>query len=269
MSMNTEECLRQGDLQAARQSAVAEVKASPGDESKRFVLFLVFCFLGEWDKARKQLEFIKVHTPAKAANVLAYENILQAEISRHLVWSGSDVADFLPEKPGYATIYARVKACYSEDSAQARRLIDEIWASLPGINAEIDGKVFSSFHETDSVLSFCLEAFVYEKYVWIPFAEIRELTIAKPQKLIDLLWASAQLTTLAGLTLNCYLPVLYPNSFQHQDDRVKLGRMTDWIDLGNGLAKGVGQHVYAGAQDDISFLSMGEMTFKTESITNE
>jgi len=267
--MNTEEFLRQGNLQAARQSAVAEVKASPGDGSKRFVLFLIFCFLGEWDKARKQLEFIKVHTPDQAANVLVCENILQAEISRHLVWDGSDLADFLPEKPGYAAIYARVKACYGEDSAQARILIEDIWETLPSVNALIDGKVFSRFQETDSVLSFCLEAFVYEKYVWIPFTEIRELTIAKPRKLIDLLWVSAQLTTLAGLTLNCYLPVLYPNSFKHQDDRVKLGRMTDWIDLGNGLAQGVGQHVYAGAEDDISLLSIEEMTLKTESITNE
>ena len=79
---------------------------------------------------------------------------------------------------------------------------------------------------------------------------------------MDLLWTSAQITTWDGLTLNCFLPVLYPESFRHEDDRLKRGRMTDWMDLGQGFYQGVGQHVFQVGEKEIGILEIEEAVFK-------
>jgi type VI secretion system protein ImpE len=72
-----------------------------------------------------------------------------------------------------------------------------------------------------------------------------------------------------GLTLNCFLPVLYPDSFQHEDDRLKLGRMTDWTDLGPGFHQGFGQHVYQVGDDDVAILEIREAVFNSFEVENK
>jgi type VI secretion system protein ImpE len=70
-------------------------------------------------------------------------------------------------------------------------------------------------------------------------------------------------TTREGLTLNCFLPVLYPESFRHEDDQLKLGRMTDWTDLGPGFHQGFGQHVFQVGEDEVGILEIREAVFNS------
>ncbi|MBW2706080.1 MAG: hypothetical protein JRD84_07205, partial [Deltaproteobacteria bacterium] len=127
----------------------------------------------------------------------------------------------------------------------------------------------TGFSETDTRLTCFLEAFVHERYVWLPLEMLRELTLPEPQTLLDLLWASAQITMQGGLTLNCFLPVLYPDSFQQEDDQLKLGRMTDWTDLGSGFHQGFGQHVYQVGDDDVAILEIREAVFNSFEVENK
>ncbi len=50
--------LRSGDIDGARAALVDIVRSRPGDDKARMFLFQLFCVLGEWDKARKQLEVL-------------------------------------------------------------------------------------------------------------------------------------------------------------------------------------------------------------------
>ena len=141
--------------------------------------------------------------------------------------------------------------------------MDQIKDQLPEISGTLNGNPFVGLSNTDTQLSFFLEAFVHERYVWLPFEALRELSMPEPKTMLDLLWASAQVTTRDGLTLNCYLPVLYPDSFRHEDDRLKMGRMTDWTDLGAGFNRGVGQHVLQVGEEDIGILEIREAVMNT------
>ena len=91
---------------------------------------------------------------------------------------------------------------------------------------------------------------------------IRELIISEPKTLFDLLWIPAHVTTQEGLSIGCYLNVLYPGSSAHEDDRVKLGRMTDWIPLAGPFFKGVGQHVFQIGEEEMAILEIREVSFK-------
>ncbi len=126
----------------------------------------------------------------------------------------------------------------------------------------MNGRDFTGFRDTDTFLSLFIEFFVHERYLWVPMESIRELSVSPPKTLYDLLWIPARLTTWEGLSANGYLPVLYPDSFSHEDDRIKLGRMTDWVSLGGSFSKGMGQHVFQVGEEEISLLEIQEAHFK-------
>jgi protein involved in temperature-dependent protein secretion len=44
---------------------------------------------------------------------------------------------------------------------------------------------------------------------------------------------------------------------------MKLGRSTDWVALGGGFSKGVGQHVFQVGEEDIGILEIREAVFNS------
>ena len=88
--------------------------------------------------------------------------------------------------------------------------------------------------------------------------------VSPPQNLIDLVWAKGRITTWEGLTMGCFLPVLYPNSFESDDDRIRLGRLTQWQSLGGAYAKAIGQHVYEVGGTDRSIFELKEVVFSLD-----
>ena len=262
--MDAKELIKAGKLAEARHELIEAVKSSPADISSRTLLFQVLAFYGEWEKARRHLELIATQDPDRAIGVQAYSNIIQAEAERLEVFQNNRRPSFLPEAPPYADRYESAWQMVGDKKFnEAEALFNQIHAERPRIAGTLNGKEFSGFKETDARLSRFLEAFVHERYVWIPFESLRELLLMPPTKLFDLLWASAQITTWKGLTLNCLLPVTYPESFRHADDQMKLGRMTDWTDLGAGFHQGVGQHVFQVGEEDIGILEIREALFNS------
>jgi type VI secretion system protein ImpE len=55
--------------------------------------------------------------------------------------------------------------------------------------------------------------------------------------------------------------VIYPGSSAHPDEAMKLGRLTDWIDLGQGLSRGIGQRLFLIDGQEIPMLDIEEVNF--------
>lgn len=260
--MDSTDLIKAGRLPEARKQLVEEVKSAPADMGKRTLLFQTLAFCGEWDRAERHLETMGAQDASMEAAVQVYRDLLGAERERIEVTKLGQRASFLPEAPPYVELhYAAWEKVVEEKIGEARELFAEIEAQRPKISGTLDGISFTGFKNTDTFLSYFLEAIVHERYTWIPFESIRELSIQPPQTLFDLLWSTALVTTWEGLTLNCYLPVLYPESFLHEDDRVKLGRMTDWTPLGGAFAKGRGQHVFQVGEEEKAILEIQEASF--------
>jgi len=260
--MNAIDLIKEGRLLEARKLLVEEVKAAPADSGKRTLLFQVLIFLGEWDKAGRHLETIAAQDPARDLGVQTYRNLITAEKERIEVINFNRIPSFLPETPPYfETYYAGLKNLLKKNLDAAKEHFDQTTALRPTVSGTVNGKPFAGFSDTDSFLSPFLETFVHERYVWIPFEYIRELVISSPKTLFDLIWVEGHITTWEGLTMNCYLPVLYPDSFAHEDERIKLGRMTDWISLGGLFSKGLGQHVFQIGDEEMAILEIREALF--------
>ena len=260
--MDAKDLIKAGKLSEARVQLAEEVKAKPGDIGKRTLLFQVLAFCGEWDKAERHLDAIGAQDVAADIGVQVYRNLLCAERNRIAVSNLKHRPSFLPETPSYLeTYYAAWTKVSEQKIEEAKALFDQIDAQRPVVSGTVNGKRFTDFKDTDSFLSLFLEGIVHERYVWIPFESIRELVVSAPKTLFDLLWITAHITTWEGLTMNCYLPVLYPESFLHKDDRVKLGRMTDWHPLGGPFTKGNGQHVFQVGEKELGILEIREALF--------
>ena len=264
--MSSKELIKAGRLSEARKQLVEDVKSSPADLSKRTLLFQVLAFCGEWDKAERHLDAIAVQDSNRETGVQVYKNLIHAEKQRLEVSRLNDRSSCMPETPHYLeTYYAAWQKVAEKKIDEANELFEQIFAQRPMISGTVNGKRFAGFKDTDTFLSLFLEAIIYERYVWIPFESIRELSITPPTTLFDLLWTMARITTWEGLTTNCYLPVLYPESFLHEDDRVKLGRMTDWTPLGGAFSKGMGQHVFQAGDEEMAILEIREAVFNVPS----
>ncbi len=265
--MDVRDLIKAGKLAEARSMLVEAVKSSPANLNNRTLLFQVQAYGGEWDKARRQLEIIAKQDAGREVGVQVYLNLIQAEAERTEVTQQYSVPSFMPKTPPYAGRYGdALQKLKDQDFETSEAIFNEIWQGGSAISGTLNGREFTGFSDTDTRLAGILEAFVHERYVWLPLEALREVILPEPQSLLDLLWASAQVTMVDGLTLNCFLPVLYPDSFRHEDDLLKLGRMTDWTDLGRGMLQGWGQHVYQVGDDDVGILEIREMIFNTHEV---
>ncbi len=262
--MDSKDLIKAGRLSEAREQLIEEVKSSPADVSKRTLLFQVLAFCGEWNKAESHLETIAVQDSGRETGVQVYKNLIHAERVRVEVLKRKSRPSFLPKTPPYIEMYyAALEKLVEKKIEEVKELFDRIEIQRPVISGTVNGKDFTGFRDTDTFLSIFLEAIVHERCIWIPFESIRELSISPPKTLFDLLWITARITTWEGLTMNCYLPVTYTESFLHEDDRIKLGRMTDWTPLGGPFLKGSGQHVFQIGEEEIPILEIQEVLFKT------
>ncbi len=260
--MDAKEFIRAGRLKEARDSLTQSLRGSPADAASRTLLLQVLMFYGEWEKAEQHVDVLAAQSPKAAEWTAPVKSILHAEKERRTVFGHLHQTAFLPEPPPYIDAYgAAVDHLNQGDVDTAKALMDKILDQRPPVTGAVNGTHFEGFIDTDTLLTCFMEAFIYEKYVWIPIESIRLISLSSPQNLLDLLYTSAEIVTWDGLTVNAYLPVRYPGSSEQPDDRLKMGRMTEWVGLGGPFSKAVGQHVYAAGDQDISILEVQEIVF--------
>lgn len=270
--MHTKEAkslIRSGKLREAREYLAQVVRKKPGDVAARTLLFQVLILHGEWEKAERHCDMISAQDEKAFFGVGVFKNLLQAEKERDAAIALSRRPAFLPEAPKYFEKYdAALRKLADGETEEAARLFDDIEAERPVIEGTLNGERFSGFRDTDACFVGFLEIMAHDRYVWIPFEAIRELIVTEPESLFDLIWVPGRITLWDGMTINAFLPVCYPGSGNAEDDRIKMGRLTDWAPLGHGLHRAAGQHVYEIGGKDVSLLEIREVLFTRAAATD-
>lgn len=200
--MTPHELFRAGRLQDAIQTLGGELRNDPTDEKRRVFLFELLCFAGEWQRAEKQLNVLAGATAGAGMGALVYRSAIAGERNRQVFFEN------------------RQYAVPSEGPDPAPK---------PG---RLNGEPFQTIEDADPRIGARLEIFLAGEYLWVPFAHLRSVTIGAPRLLRDLLWSSA--AVMAGPELRgqdfgeIIIPNLYPFSWRHAREAVKLGRETDW-----------------------------------------
>src|ERR1700686_446980 len=84
-----------GKLNEAIQELLLEVKANPGDASRRTFLFELSCLAGDWGRAERQLDVIGHQSAEAELGVMVYRANINAERERRRVFAEGVQPHFL------------------------------------------------------------------------------------------------------------------------------------------------------------------------------
>lgn len=265
--MKAKELLETNQLSAAVAELNQEVKSRPTDPRLRTFLFELLCFEGEFQRAQIQLDVIGHQSENASVGVEVYRNLIRAEIARRRLFSDGLRPTFLFEPPPYVALHLDAVNCLRGGNApEAKALLKKSEQQRSSLNGQAAGQKFSTFRDSDDRLAPILELFIKNTYVWLPFEQLRKLTIAEPKQLRDLLWVPATIEMGDGQGGEVFVPVLYAGSEQDSNEQVRLGRITEWLDLGDGLAGGVGQRTFVIDEGERSLLELREVEFGVGSV---
>jgi type VI secretion system protein ImpE len=147
------------------------------------------------------------------------------------------------------------------NTAEARRTLDRAEEERPALLGRMNGEAFTDFRDYDDFFAPVLEIIVQDKYTWLPFERIVRMEIDEPKQLRDLLWASASIETKDN-EIRAFLPTLYPATSDEANDMVRLGRMTDWKEMGEELYLGRGLHLFAVSGAEKALLEVRSIEFE-------
>lgn len=250
-----------GDLSAAVEEITREVKANPADMPRRVFLFELLCFAGEWARAARQLDVIGHQGVGTEIGAQVYRNCLRAELDRARLLRDGLQPHFLTDPPAYVDAHLEaLSRLRSGDTAGARELLDRAEEERPALSGSLDGRLFGDFRDYDDFFAPVLEVIVHDKYTWLPYEQVRSVRFEPPAQLRDLVWATADIET-AESEMRALVPVLYAGSGAHPDDLVRLGRATDWRELGPELYAGAGLRVFAADGVEVPALEVRTLEF--------
>jgi type VI secretion system protein ImpE len=257
------ELLDTGHLDGAIEALTQEVKANPSDATRRIFLFELLCFAGQLDRAEKQIDALGQESAQASLAVQVYKSNVAAEKQRLKLYREGAPPHFLNEPPAYADLQVEgIRKLASGDTAGARELFDRAEEERPSVAGKWNGKAFLDFRDYDDAVGGVLELIVKDKYAWLPFEQIRSIQMRPPGKLRDLLWIPTRVEALDGTIGEVFVFALYAGSSDSKNENARLGRMTDWREVGDGLVAGVGQRLFLVDEADEPILEARTIEFE-------
>ncbi len=249
--------LESGNLGGAIEAALALVKANPTDGSARIFLFELSIFAGDWERAKRQLDVIGHQDTTAMIGSKIYEQCIIAEGKRADFFSKAAKPEFLATPPDY--IYGLLTAnnrVIEDNLAETRNILDKAEEERPAFACKINGKDVEDFRDYNDLTSSILEVIIKDSYVWVPFEQIVKITFTAPKSLRDLFWLQATLETDNGTNGDVFIPALYNSSWRSGDDKIRLGKVTDWRDIGEDIFVGEGTKLFATGSEHKTILDL-------------
>jgi len=251
-----------GNLTGAVEAALRLVKTNPTDAIARTFLFELSCFAGDWDRAEKQLDVIGHQDTNAMIGSLIYRQNFKAERDRMKLFSDGLKPQFMTAVPPYVEdLFQAVNRLREGNTVEARSLLDRVEESRPAFHCTVNGEAFSDFRDYNDLTMCVFEAFHKDAYMWLPFESVQKIEFFAPKTLRDLYWIQAKVDLTTGLGGEMFLPALYSGSWKSDNDQVRLGRMTDWRDLGDELFTGEGTKLFWMDGKDKSILDIRTIEF--------
>lgn len=252
--MTYKELFQSGQLQRAADAVTQELRNYPNDTGRRSFLFEALCFLGDYDRAQKQLDIINQQDEKADWVVQVYKNLLVAERKRQSLFAEGIPPEFFEDPPKHVQQHLEAVRRWHTRSPQVVDLLSAAEQHRPLLTGRLGDISFEEIRDCDDLLAPVLEIHVMQDYIWIPWDQVVELEISPPERPRDLIWAPIRVQTTGGRQQRGYLPLLYVNSFWASDEQIKLGRTTDWASELEGVTCGVGQKMILAGNEAYSLL---------------
>lgn len=258
--MNASELYNAGKLAEAIDAQIQEVKNHPADHAKRLFLFELLVFTGDLDRARRQIDAVQYEEMELSTAVMAYRRLLDSEQARRQLFKDGVAPRFFGEQPQHVHLRLEAVELLRENRpADAGQFLAKAQDAAPAIDGDLNNKAFDGLRDADDLFGMVLEVMAQGAYYWVPMEQVESVTMNPPRFPRDLIWIAARLELKDGSGGNVHLPAFYPNTHEHADNQIKLGRSTDWKTLENGPTMGVGTHLFLAGDDAVSLLEWRQL----------
>ena len=262
-----EEALKQGDLKACREALFKHVRGAPEDAGARAFLFQFLCVIGDWDRAKKQLEILAEMDNEAIGFAAIYSAGIDAMATRAEVIAGKQMPPvFGPPEAWIAKLGEALRQDAAGDAAHAASLRQDAYGEAPARPGTVDGKPFEWITDADARFGPCLEAVVDGSYHWLPLQHVAKLELEAPKDLRDLVWLEGALTLTNGGSFGILVPARYPGAEASADAALAMARRTDWEEMGEGMYRGAGQKMLATDAEDLSLLEVRCIEFEAPEV---
>lgn len=262
--MNAGEAFKAGRLREAIDAQIADVKAHPADHGKRLFLFELAAFAGDLERARRQIEAVRYDEPELDLAAQTYRKLLDAEEARRRLFKDGLQPGLLADAPDHAVLRLEaVNRLREGRPSEAAEILERANDLAPVLKGALNGKAFEGLRDGDDLFGTVLEVMAQGRYFWLPLEQVDTLKMNAPQFPRDLLWLPAKLLTTQGEEGDVFLPALYPGTHEHPDDRVRLGRATDWNEAEGAPARGAGLRTFLVGEDAVGLLEWRELRVLT------
>lgn len=244
-ALTAEQSLREGRLEETLEQLQGEIRRDPANARHRVFLFQLQAVLGDWDRAMTQLRIAGELDAGAQSMVQTYQEALRCEMLRAEIFAGQRTPLVFGEpEPWVAVLLEALRLTGRGEHAGARELRDRGFEDAPAVGGKIDDTPFEWIADADVRLGPILEAVVNGRYYWIPFARIRDIRFDAPADLRDTVWMPANFTWSNGGEAVGLVPTRYPGSQSSPDNRVRLARRTEWVEV-ETMHHGLGQRMLA------------------------
>jgi type VI secretion system protein ImpE len=257
-----EELVKQGRVDEALVALQDAVRAEPAVARHRVFLFQLLSVLGRWDRAMTQLNVAAEIEPANLLMAQVCRAALNAEALRAEVFAGKRLPMFFGEpKPWAARMVQALGLTAAGKHADAAGLRAGALEEAPAVGGMLNDAPFEWLADADSRMGPMLETVIDGKYLWVPMENVARLQIDKPVDLRDLVWATCTFTWTNGGTAVGLLFARYPGSETNPDPALRLGRKTDWTNVGAETYVGAGQRTLATDAGEYPMLEVRSIIF--------
>ena len=257
--MSAREHFLSGRLGDAIADAEGEVRQKPGDAGRRSFLAALLCFAGDLDRADRQLEAAGQQLgPREAVGISLLRHLIRAEKARREFLEKGRLPEFLAEPSEDLRLRLQASIAIREGKpAEAVSILEKAEELRPHSRGTADGAPFDDLRDLDDLMASFLEVLTANgKYYWIPFERVESAQFHPSADPMDLLWRRTLLSVRGGPDGEVYIPVLYPASHRSADDKVRLGRVTQWQGGDGSPVSGLGQRVLLAGEKDMAILDL-------------
>lgn len=260
--MTALELLKQSKLQEALETLQLDIKRKPADVQLRLGLFQLLAVGGRWERALAQLQTAVSFDADLVPWAVMLRSLAELEQVRAALFRGDRKANVLGVSPDWLSLMHPSFQCeQGEKALEAEADFEKAMAMAPARTGKVNGKPFAWIADADSRLGPVMEGYLSGNYYWIPMESLKQVVIAPPTQVLDLIWLQAEFTLAHGEVLAGYIPTRYPESELSDDSQVVTARTAVWRTLGKRLQIGSGVRVLSTDCDDIPITKIQRIEF--------
>jgi type VI secretion system protein ImpE len=257
MSTSPEDLIAAGDPAGALKALQQQVRTKAADPKLRVFLFQLLCLLGQWQRALDQLKVCGELDASTLAMVGTYEPAIRCETVREAVFAGRTLPHVFGPPTAWVALLAQALQLDAAGQAPAatQSRAQALEQAEPS-RGQLGEQAFEWITDADSRLGPTLEVIINGRYGWLPMCHVSALQIEPVEDLRDLVWAPAQLTFVNGGDTVALLPVRYAGTPVAEGGALAMARQTEWLDMGEGQYRGIGQRVLSTDTAELGLLEI-------------